>query len=198
MFEDLRLESAQELTQLQFPGYAIGGLGVGENKEVMRQMWRASISGLPAEKPRYLMGIGAPEDLVSGVLDGVDLFDCVLQTREARNGALLTQAGRLNIRNACHAEDPTPIEDSCDCQTCRIHSRAYLHHLFRNEELLGYRLATLHNVRWTIHLMEEMRSHIVAGTVNEFADSFLRSYRPPDAAARSEQRRRYKESRNSA
>lgn len=179
MHEDLRQESARELAELEFDGYAIGGLGIGEEKDVMRRMLQASLSPLPVSKPRYLMGIGAPEDLVAGVAAGVDMFDSVLQTREARNGGLLTRGGRVNINNARFSEDPAPVEEGCDCSTCRTYSRAYLHHLFRNRELLGYRLATIHNLRWTVSLMHEIRHSLQAGTFSDFAPDFLEAYPAP-------------------
>ena len=177
MFAELRRQSARQLASLDLPGYGIGGLGLGESKEVFREMVLASTSELPAAKPRYLMGIGRPEDLVNSVAMGVDMFDCVLQTREARNGALLTNTGRLNVNNARCARDPGPIELDCDCETCQTYSLAYLHHLFRNRELLGYRLATIHNLRWTLRLMEKVRDHIADGTYGGFRISFTDSYR---------------------
>lgn len=180
MHEGLRATSASDLASLDFPGYGIGGLGIGESKETSKRMLAASIRHLPADKPRYLMGIGAPEDLVRGVAAGVDMFDCVLQTREARNGGLLTRTGRLNINNARFAEDLGSIEDNCDCYTCARYSRSYLHHLFRTRELLGYRLATIHNVRWTLNLMEAIRANIRQKTFDEFARAFLAIYRPAE------------------
>lgn len=177
MYEDLRRRSAEDMVALDFPGYAVGGLGLGESKAVMHRMLTASLSGLPASKPRYLMGIGAPEDLVNGVAAGVDMFDCVLQTREARNGGLLTKEGRLNINNARFARDAAPIDHECDCSTCGVYTRAYLHHLFRNRELLGYRLATIHNLRWTTRFMQEIRMSIINGCFGDLRQTFLRSYR---------------------
>jgi queuine tRNA-ribosyltransferase len=191
MHRHLREESARQLVALDFPGYAIGGLSVGEPKELFYAMLRVSASSLPAEKPRYLMGVGAPEDLFEGVANGVDMFDCVLQTRLGRNGALFRRSGRVNIRNARFREDPGPIDPWCDCYTCRTFSLAYLHHLFRAEELLAYRLASLHNLRWTIKLMEEMRGAIRAGTFGAFREGFLESYTPPDTTVRDEQRAKW-------
>jgi len=184
MYTDLRKESARELAALDFPGYGIGGLGLGEKKGVMYEMLAASIGELPASKPRYLMGIGAPEDLVNGVAAGVDMFDCVLQTREARNGGLLARTGRMNINNARFALDPGPVDVDCDCSTCAAYTRAYLHHLFRNRELLGYRLATIHNLRWTINLMREMRAAIIDGSFAGYRREFLGKFRPPDRPGR--------------
>ncbi len=191
MHADLRAESARALSTLDFPGYAIGGLGIGEDKATMREMLLASTRNLPEGKPRYLMGIGAPEDILAGVDAGVDMFDCVLQTREARNGALLTRDGRLNVNNARFARDPGPIDSDCDCSTCRTYSRAYLHHLFRNRELLGYRLATIHNLRWTLQLMENIRSAIRQNTFVQFKSEFVSRYRPPNSQDRADQRRKF-------
>jgi queuine tRNA-ribosyltransferase len=193
MYPELRRESALGLRSLDFPGYAIGGLGVGEEKPVMYEMLHASTGELPEDRPRYLMGIGTPDDLVNGVAAGVDMFDCVLQTREARNGALLTRNGRLNINNAQFAVDPGPIESECDCSTCRIHTRAYLHHLFRNRELLAYRLATVHNLRWTIKLMQDIRTAVIEGTFAQFRTSFLERFHPPDRSRREDRGNRGRE-----
>jgi len=176
MYASLRRESASIFGTLHFPGYGIGGLGIGEPKDVFTEMLIASASSLPPMKPRYLMGIGAPEDLVNGVAAGVDMFDCVLQTREARNGSLLTSTGRLNVTNAAFARDPDPIASDCDCETCRTYSRAYLHHLFRSRELLGYRLATIHNLRWTMNLLSAMQGAIQSGSFAQFRRTFLASY----------------------
>jgi queuine tRNA-ribosyltransferase len=191
MYAHLRRESAAQLVDLDFPGYAIGGLSVGEPKPLSYEMMAVSASALPASKPRYVMGVGAPEDLFEAVAHGIDLFDCVLQTRLGRNGALLTRSGRLNIRNARFRDDPNPIDLWCDCTTCQTFSLAYLHHLFRCEELLAYRLASLHNLRWTIKLVEEMRTAIGAGTFATFQSDFLAGYTPPNATMREEQRRRW-------
>lgn len=191
MHAALRRQSARDIACLDFPGYAIGGLGVGEDKPTMYEMLRVSVAELPAARPRYLMGIGAPEDIFIAVAMGVDMFDCVLQTRTARNGALLTDHGRLNIRNARFRCDPGPIDPACDCSTCRVFSRAYLHHLFRNDELLGYRLASIHNLRWTLKLMDTIRASIATGSFTAYRDAFLAEYRPPDARIREQQRALY-------
>lgn len=191
MYPELRRESAAQLVDLDFPGYGIGGLSVGEPKPLFYEMLTVSASVLPASKPRYLMGVGAPEDLFEAVLNGVDMFDCVLQTRLGRNGALFTRTGRINIKNGRFREDAGPIDPTCDCYTCRTFSLAYLHHLFRAEELLAYRLASLHNLRWTIKLVQEMRMHIRAGTFAGFRADFLAGYVLPDATARDEQRKRW-------
>ncbi len=191
LFEDLRVRSAEGLAALDFDGYAIGGLSVGESKSDMLRILDAAAPRLPADKPRYLMGVGSPEDLVEAVHRGVDLFDCVLPTRIARNGALLTRTGRLNIRNARFADDPQPIEPGCDCYACRRYSRAYLRHLIRAEEIFGYRLATIHNLRVLVSLMEDIRRSLAAGTFPEFRRKFLSAFQPRDE----EVRRRNREAR---
>jgi queuine tRNA-ribosyltransferase len=196
MYADLRRESAAGLVELEFPGYGIGGLSVGEPKELFYEMLAVSAAALPPHTPRYVMGVGAPEDLFEAVLNGVDMFDCVLQTRLGRNGALFTETGRINIRNARFRDDPNPIDPTCDCTTCQTFSLAYLHHLFRAEELLAYRLASIHNLRWTIALVERMRSHIRAGTFTAFRREFLAGYRSSDEVVRDEQRARWKASRS--
>jgi queuine tRNA-ribosyltransferase len=154
-----------------------------------------SAGSLPRLKPRYVMGVGAPEDLFECVLNGVDMFDCVLQTRLGRNGALFTRSGRINIKNARFRADVGPIDPTCDCYTCGTFTLAYLHHLFRAEELLAYRLASLHNVRWTIKLVEEMREHIRNGTFASFRSQFLADYTTTNGAVREEQKSRWNESR---
>lgn len=191
MYPHLRQESAAQLVAMDFPGYAIGGLSVGEPKEVFYEMLAVSAAALPHAKPRYVMGVGAPEDLFEAVYRGIDMFDCVLQTRLGRNGALFAREGRLNIRNARFRTDEAPIDPTCDCYTCRTFSLAYLHHLFRAEELLAYRLASLHNIRWTIKLVEEMRLAIRAGTFASLRHEFLANYHPPDGAVRDEQRAKW-------
>ena len=160
IFHDLRVESARTLRGLDFPGYAIGGLSVGETKAEMYATLDITVPELPLDKPRYLMGVGAPEDIVEGVARGIDIFDCVLPTRVARNGGLFTRGGRLNLRNAKYAADPLPVEPGCDCYCCQHFSRAYLRHLFKAGEILGLHLATVHNVRFMIRLMSrDPRSH---------------------------------------
>lgn len=190
IFTDLRAASAEYLVSLDFPGYAIGGLSVGEPKEDMNAMLDVVTSILPGDKPRYLMGVGSPEDLLEGVARGVDLFDCVLPTRIARNGALLTHAGRLNIRNAQFAEDPLPVEEDCQCYTCRHFSRAYLRHLFRAGEVLGLRLATIHNLHFELNLMRRIRQAILDGTFSAFKAEFLSSFQTIDHEVREANRRR--------
>jgi queuine tRNA-ribosyltransferase len=176
VFADLRVESARTLSAIDFPGYAIGGLSVGETKDQMYSTLDICVPELPAGKPRYLMGVGAPEDIVEGVARGIDIFDCVLPTRTARNGGLLTPQGRLNLNNAKYAADPLPVEVGCDCYTCQNFSRAYLRHLFKAEEILGLHLATVHNIRFMMRLMDQVRSAILDGTFADFRRRFLGGY----------------------
>jgi len=176
VFADLRQQSAEFLAGLDFPGYAIGGLSVGESKTQMHAMLDVTTPLLPAEKPRYLMGVGAPEDLLEAVARGVDMFDCVLPTRLARNAALFTRQGRLNIRNAKFERDPAPIEVGCACYACRHFSRAYLRHLFKAGEILGARLATMHNVHFLLQLMRDIRAAIAEDRFSAFKDEFLVVY----------------------
>ena len=196
MFEELRRQSATFLTCLGFDGYAIGGLSLGEPKKVTNEIVEETVPLLPKGKPRYLMGVGAPEDLFEGVSRGIDLFDSALPTRIARNGGLFTREGRCIIRNARFRDQDGPIDEGCDCYTCRAFSAAYLHHLFKCEELLAYRLATIHNLRFVLRLMEEMRQQILDGTFSAFKDAFLASYQPCDEEVRQAQRQKWMESRN--
>jgi queuine tRNA-ribosyltransferase len=191
MFPDLRQDSAEYLKKLDFPGYAIGGLSVGEPKEVTFPLVEQTAALLPQEKPRYLMGVGAPEDLVEGVARGIDIFDCALPTRVARNGALFTRQGRINIKRAAYSKIDRPIDPSCDCYTCRTFSAAYVSHLFRSEELLGLRLATIHNLRFIGNLMRDMRDSILDGNFNSFREDFLASYKTTDEQTRVEQKGRW-------
>jgi queuine tRNA-ribosyltransferase len=190
IYPDLRQQSARHLTGLDFPGYAIGGLSVGESKEQMHAMLDLVVPLLPEDRPRYLMGVGSPEDLFEGVSRGVDMFDCVLPTRVARNGGLLTHRGRINIRNARFAQDPAPIEEGCDCYTCRHYSRAYLRHLIKAREVFGLRLATVHNLRFMLRLMADIRQSILDGTFAAFKESFLGQYRIVPHHVRAAQRAR--------
>ena len=176
VFPDLREESARFLVGLDFPGYAIGGLSVGESKAEMYATLDVTLPHLPADKPRYLMGVGAPEDVLEGVARGVDLFDCVLPTRLARNAALLTRQGRINMRNARFERDASPVEAGCTCYTCRHFSRAYLRHLFKAEEILASRLATVHNVHFMLELMRDIRAAIASSSFAGFKDEFLAGY----------------------
>lgn len=172
MFEDLRDESLAALEQLDFHGVAIGGLSVGEPKDDMQRILRHTGPKLPAHKPHYLMGVGTPEDLVEGVANGIDMFDCVMPTRNARNGWLFTRYGDLKLRNARYKDEDLPIDESCDCATCRNFSRAYLHHLHRTGEILGARLNTLHNLHYYLQLMREIRASIDAGEFQTFRARF--------------------------
>jgi queuine tRNA-ribosyltransferase len=176
VFPDLRQQSAKFLVDLDLPGYAIGGLSVGETKALMHSMLDITVPHLPADKPRYLMGVGAPEDLVEAAARGVDLFDCVLPTRLARNASLFTREGRINIRNAKFQRDRRAIDEGCECYTCSNFSRAYLRHLFQAGELLAYRLGSIHNVHFVLKLMRDMRNAIAAGTFGAFRRGFLESY----------------------
>jgi queuine tRNA-ribosyltransferase len=174
MHEDLRDESLGGLEAIGFDGYAIGGLSVGEPKEDMARILAHTAPRLPAGRPRYLMGVGTPEDLVDAVSAGIDMFDCVMPTRNARNGWLFTRFGDLKIRNARHRADTAPLDGTCGCYTCRHFSRAYLHHLHRANEILGARLNTIHNLHFYQALMRGMREAIAAGTFAAFRDSFRR------------------------
>lgn len=184
VFPHLRRESANYITSLDFGGCAIGGLAVGESKTQMYEVVRQVIYLLPEDRPRYLMGVGSPEDLVEGVGRGVDIFDCVLPTRTARNGGLFTFNGRIDINNSRYRTDPNPVESECDCYTCTHFTAAYLRHLFKCGELLGLRLASLHNLRFIIRLMEQMREAIKAGQYQPFRQAFMERYRPTNEAAR--------------
>lgn len=188
---ELRRWHAQSLATLDAPGYSIGGLSVGETKEDMWRMTEIVNAELPIDRPRYLMGVGSPEDLVNGIARGVDMFDCVLPTRLGRNGALFTDTGRVNIRNARFARRDEALDPNCDATCCREFSAAYLHHLFRNDELLGYRLASIHNVRYLIRLVERLRVAIEKDCFADVAGAFLDAYRPTDAAVRAAQREKW-------
>ncbi len=174
MFEELRDESLAGLIDIGFDGYAIGGLSVGEPKEDMRRILAHTAPRLPANRPRYLMGIGTPEDIVASVAAGIDMFDCVMPTRNARNGWLFTRHGNIKIKNARHRQDTGPLDPGCDCYTCRNFSRAYLHHLHRSGEMLGSMLNTIHNLRYYQILMEEIRSAVSRGGFDEFRRRFER------------------------
>jgi queuine tRNA-ribosyltransferase len=178
MFEDLRDESLRELTAIGFDGYAIGGLSVGEPKPDMLRILRHTAPRLPADRPRYLMGVGTPADIVAAVSAGVDMFDCVLPTRNARNGWLYTRHGVIKLRNAQYRDDLAPLDPDCACYTCRNFSRAYLHHLQRVNEMLGARLNTLHNLHYYQELMRGLRTAIAAGQLADFAAGFDASEGP--------------------
>ncbi|HMC15076.1 MAG TPA: tRNA guanosine(34) transglycosylase Tgt [Albitalea sp.] len=172
MFESLREESLAQLVELDLPGYAIGGVSVGEPKELMQRIVAHTPHRLPARKPRYLMGVGTPEDLVDGVAAGVDMFDCVMPTRNARNGHLFTRFGDLRLRNARYKTDERPIDETCGCQACAGFSRAYLHHLDRCGEMLGPMLASVHNLHYYVNLMREIREALDVGDFAGFATRF--------------------------
>jgi queuine tRNA-ribosyltransferase len=172
VYPNLRAESAQALQAIGFEGYAVGGLAVGEGQETMFRMLEATVPHLPEHRPRYLMGVGKPGDIVGAVVRGIDMFDCVLPTRSGRTGQAFTRRGPVNIRNARHMEDPRPLDQGCGCPACRSYSRAYLHHLWRAEEILGQVLLTWHNLRYYQELMAGLRSAIEGERLSEFAARF--------------------------
>ncbi len=172
VYENLRRQSAEKLVGIGFDGYAIGGLAVGEGQETMFEVLDFTAPLLPNDKPRYLMGVGKPEDLVGAVLRGVDMFDCVLPTRSGRTGQAFTRRGTVNIRNARHKDDPRPLDENCSCPTCRDYSRAYLHHLAQAKEILGLTLLTWHNLHYYQELMAGLRKAIEAGGIGNFARAF--------------------------
>lgn len=176
MFRDLREQSVRDLVALDFPGYAIGGLSVGEPKDVMYDVLSYTTPLLPADKPRYLMGVGSPDALVEGVLRGIDMFDCVLPTRIARNGTTMTSRGRLVVRNAQYARDFRPLDPECDCGTCRHYTRAYIRHLIKSDEILGLRLTTYHNLYFLLRLMERVRQAIRDDRLKDYRDEFFARY----------------------
>jgi len=172
MFENLRQESLDALVELDLPGYAVGGVSVGEPKEEMQRIMAHTPHRLPAHKPRYLMGVGTPEDLVEGVAAGVDMFDCVMPTRNARNGHMFTRFGDLKIRNARYKTEDQPVDTTCTCYTCKNFSRAYMHHLDRCGEMLGPMLSSIHNLHYYLNLMQEVRDALDAGRFGEFSAQF--------------------------
>ncbi|AGF77209.1 tRNA-guanine transglycosylase [Desulfocapsa sulfexigens DSM 10523] len=172
MHHDLRKAHAEALIDIGFDGYAIGGLSVGEDKAMMQDMTEATIPHLPEDYSRYLMGVGTPEDLVEGVYRGVDMFDCVMPTRNARNGTLFTSTGKVVIKNAKYRDDKRPLDPNCNCYTCRNYSRAYLRHLFQCREILCYHLNTIHNLHYYLHLMAEMREAIEKDSFSTFRNDF--------------------------
>lgn len=175
MSPSLRREQAQALREMAFDGYALGGLSVGEDKETTFAMVEATTPELPGDRPRYLMGLGTPEDLVEGVARGVDMFDCVLPTRNGRNGMAFTAGGRLIIKNAAFTRDPRPLDEACGCYSCRHYSRAYLRHLFVSREILAYRLLTLHNLYYYLNLMDRMRRAVAQGQFAAFRREFYQN-----------------------
>jgi len=172
MHHDLRKAHAETLIDIGFDGYAIGGLSVGEDKAMMQDMTEATIPHLPEDYSRYLMGVGTPEDLVEGVYRGVDMFDCVMPTRNARNGTMFTSTGKVVIKNAKYRDDKLPLDPNCDCYTCRNYSRAYLRHLFQCREILSYHLNTIHNLHYYLHLMAGMREAIEKDCFSSFRNDF--------------------------
>jgi queuine tRNA-ribosyltransferase len=176
MHKDLRVKSLQDLTSLDFPGYAIGGLSVGEPKPLMYEMLEETVHLLPSNKPRYLMGVGSPDALIDGSIRGVDMFDCVLPTRIARNGTLMTSQGRLVVRNAKYTSDFGPLDPECSCYTCQNYSRAYIRHLIKADEMFGLRLTTIHNLHFLVHLMVEVRQAIREDRLGTFRDQFFEKY----------------------
>jgi len=184
MYRDLREESARSLTRLDFQGYAIGGLSVGEPKSIKQDVLEWTPRLLPENRPRYLMGVGTPEDILHATMQGIDLFDCVLPTRNARNGMLFTSKGKISIKQARYAEDPRPIDESCLCYSCRHYSRAYLRHLYLANEILSSRLNTIHNIYYYMELLKEIRAAIEEGRLVEFykAQNFEANEAPSDDA----------------
>lgn len=173
MYEHLRLESLQGLKEIGFHGYAVGGLSVGEPKEEMHRIMEKIVWQLPQDKPRYLMGVGTPEDLVEGVSQGIDMFDCVMPTRNARNGWLFTRYGDVKIRNSKYKDDLRPLDPTCDCYACKHFTRAYLHHLQKVNEILGARLNTIHNLHYYLHLMQEIRDALDADRFDQWREEFF-------------------------
>jgi queuine tRNA-ribosyltransferase len=175
-YKDLRKQSAEDLISLDFPGYAIGGLSVGEPKEIMNDILESTTPLMPTHKPRYLMGVGSPDSLIDGALRGIDMFDCVLPTRIARNGTCMTSTGRLVVRNAKYARDFSPIDAECDCYTCKNYTRAYIRHLINTNEILGFRLTTYHNLHFLLELMKQVRNAILDDRLGDFRETFFESY----------------------
>lgn len=176
MYKDLREQSAREITTIDLPGYAIGGLSVGEPKEMMYEVLDYTVPLLPEDKPRYLMGVGSPDDLLEGVLRGIDMFDCVLPTRIARNGTAMTSQGKVIVRNASYAEDFSSLDPECDCYTCRNYTKAYLRHLIKCNEILGARLLTIHNLHFLLKMMENVREAIREDRLLDYKKDFFEKY----------------------
>lgn len=175
-YSDLRKQSAKDLISLDFPGYAIGGLSVGEPKDIMNKVLEETTPLMPSDKPRYLMGVGSPDSLIDGAIRGIDMFDCVLPTRIARNGTCMTSQGRLVVRNAKYARDFSPIDENCDCYTCRNYTRAYIRHLIHTNEILGFRLTTYHNLYFLLELMKQVRKAISEDRLGDFREAFFEQY----------------------
>ncbi len=180
IFKDLRQESAEKLSSIKFDGYAIGGLAVGEGQEKMFEVLDYAPDMLPEDKPRYLMGVGKPDDIVGSVLRGVDMFDCVMPTRSGRTAQAFTEYGPINIRNARHREDPRPVDASCDCPLCRYYTRAYIHHLQKCNEILAVMLLSWHNIRYYERLMQGIRQSLAEGTFDHFVEDFYTKQRLGD------------------
>lgn len=176
MYKELREQSAKEITAIDLPGYAIGGLSVGEPKDMMYEVLDYTVPLLPEDKPRYLMGVGSPDDLLEGVLRGIDMFDCVLPTRIARNGTAMTSQGKVVVRNASYAEDFTSLDPECDCYTCKNYTKAYLRHLIKCNEILGARLLTIHNLRFLLKMMENVREAIKEDRLLDYKKDFFEKY----------------------
>lgn len=175
-YKDLRKISARDLISLDFPGYAIGGLSVGEPKELMNDILESTTPLMPENKPRYLMGVGSADSLIDGAIRGIDMFDCVLPTRIARNGTCMTSTGRLVVRNAKYANDFSPIDENCSCYACRNYSRAYIRHLINTNEIFGFRLTTYHNLYFLLELMEQVRNAIAEDRLGDFREVFFEQY----------------------
>ncbi|MBT6148425.1 MAG: tRNA guanosine(34) transglycosylase Tgt [Gemmatimonadetes bacterium] len=175
-YPQLRRRSARDLVALELPGYAIGGLAVGEPRAEMLATIEETVPELPALKPRYLMGVGLPQDLVDGVERGIDMFDCVIPSRNARNSTLFTSTGRVRMKNAAHADDNAPLDTNCNCQTCTQYHRGYLRHLFQTNEILGLHLATYHNIHFFLSLMRDMRTAIIDGRFTQWRQTFFATY----------------------
>jgi queuine tRNA-ribosyltransferase len=185
---NLRKTSARQITSIDFPGYAIGGLSLGESKLKMWSTVNSTVGFMPDAKPRYLMGVGSPEDIFEGVAMGLDIFDSALPTRVARNGALFTRTGRINIKRSTYKMDMGPVDASCTCYTCSNYSSAYIHHLFKSEELLAYRLATIHNLHFINKLLIDIRSAVADGKFDQLKNSFLSGYNTTNEETRLEQK----------
>ncbi len=175
-FEDLRTQSAKDLVSLDFPGYSIGGLSVGESKAEMNRVLDFTTPLLPENKPRYLMGVGSPDALIDGVIRGIDMFDCVLPTRIARNGTVMTSQGRLVVKNAKYAKDFTPLDPNCDCYACRNYTRAYIRHLIKADEIFGIHLTSYHNLYFLLHLMQQVQQAIMDDDLLAFRQDFFETY----------------------
>jgi queuine tRNA-ribosyltransferase len=176
MYKDLREQSAKEILELDLPGYAVGGLSVGEPKELMYEVLDYTVPLMPENKPRYLMGVGSPDDLLEGVIRGIDMFDCVLPTRIARNGTAMTSVGKVVVRNAKYARDFSPLDPNCDCYCCKNYTRAYIRHLVKANEILASRLITTHNLHFLLNLMKQVREAIMEDRLLDFKEEFFKAY----------------------